>query len=328
MKSYTDCNCCACRYCCMCPNCHTCCTLEQAILDVCQSDYEFFLSKANVVGLGLGYKTVHGYTTRQKCIKVYVSKKHALKDLYPLDVIPYNYNGMKTDVVNIGRVNAISLVNELKPFPGSYSIGPLKTCICGSYGCLVKDNKNNFYILGSNLMFPNGKNIPLGTPIVEPLGKTDESKLSIAKLSKAISIKFMDPCNNASNYVNCSMAKILNPDFVSPKINILDIPKGLCMPKLGEVVTKLSKTTDLTKGKINSIGTTIIIDFPIGKSALFKNQIITTPMDLKDDEGDALLINKCNQIIGLGCGNSSGATVFNTMVDVLTYLNVDLVTKI
>src|SRR3712207_7677928 len=48
-------------------------------------DYNFFLQKSNVIGVGLGYKEKGGFRLPQKCINVFVSNKIPKNNLSPKD---------------------------------------------------------------------------------------------------------------------------------------------------------------------------------------------------------------------------------------------------
>ncbi|MEM3105026.1 MAG: hypothetical protein QXD69_05945 [Candidatus Bathyarchaeia archaeon] len=72
--------------------------------------------KPNVIGwsLQLMPKIVKGVETGEMAIRIYVTKKVPKALLKPEDVIPDEINGIKTDVVEIGRVKA--LANKTAPF--------------------------------------------------------------------------------------------------------------------------------------------------------------------------------------------------------------------
>lgn len=52
-----------------------CKTLDEKIKYITQNEYNYFLNKSNVVGVGLGYKIKNGFNTFQKCLSVFVSNK-------------------------------------------------------------------------------------------------------------------------------------------------------------------------------------------------------------------------------------------------------------
>jgi hypothetical protein len=56
------------------------------------------LSKANVVGVGVGPKNVSGQPTGELAIKVYVSRKVEPQSLTPEDLVEESIEGVPTDV--------------------------------------------------------------------------------------------------------------------------------------------------------------------------------------------------------------------------------------
>ena len=69
---------------------------EEAILDL-----------PNVVGLDVGYKVKDGKPTKELCLIVYVDKKVPENELSEKDRIPREIEGVKTDVVETGRLEAL-----------------------------------------------------------------------------------------------------------------------------------------------------------------------------------------------------------------------------
>ncbi|MBA7523043.1 hypothetical protein ES705_15166 [subsurface metagenome] len=61
----------------------------------------------NVVGLGASYRTKAGKPTDELCLVVYVEKKVPAAQLSKRDIIPKEIDGVKTDVVEMGRIEAL-----------------------------------------------------------------------------------------------------------------------------------------------------------------------------------------------------------------------------
>jgi len=61
------------------------------------------LKKKGVRGCGVGFKQVNGQKTEKLCIMCYVEKKKPESSLAPRDLIPRQIEGIKTDVVEIGK---------------------------------------------------------------------------------------------------------------------------------------------------------------------------------------------------------------------------------
>src|SRR2546429_5119855 len=87
--------------------------------------------RANVVGVAVGNKMIHGQDTKERCIVVFVERKRPEEELRHHDVVPKEIDGVLTDVVESGRFTAIPLVqsmdgnrtHRMRPALGGVSIG-------------------------------------------------------------------------------------------------------------------------------------------------------------------------------------------------------------
>jgi hypothetical protein len=64
------------------------------------------LERANVVGVGVGYKEIKHELTDQLALIVSVTEKQALSELAVEDVVPAELNGVLTDVQEVGQLKA------------------------------------------------------------------------------------------------------------------------------------------------------------------------------------------------------------------------------
>jgi len=130
-------------------------------LDEVKEKYrEELLKKANVVGVGVGYKIRKGVRTSIPCIIVLVTKKLPKEVLSPRDLIPEELEGVPTDVVESGdfyayglgaiaRVPYIVLVDRERterfdPVPVGVSIGNEKIT-SGTSNILVEDEEGELF---------------------------------------------------------------------------------------------------------------------------------------------------------------------------------------
>ncbi|MCD3216228.1 hypothetical protein G8S55_03035 [Clostridium botulinum C] len=298
------------------------CFINNKIAYICENECDYFFAKANVVGVALGYKLSKGFYSCQKCITVFVSKKIQEHELNVSDIIPKVYSGIATDVVESGRITIQSFDKKIRPAIGGYSIGPETSRITGSLGCLVSD-EHHLYMLGNNHILANENKVPLNSKILQPGvadGGTKADEVGI--LSKYIPIDFR---KDASNYVDCAIAKVLDKSKVSSNIAIMGIPKGVTDPRVGELVMKVGRTTELTGGVIININASIKLNYHSGEIML-KNQIITTNMSEVGDSG-SLLVTPENYAVGLVVGSGNSISIHNSIVPVLERLGVRIVTK-
>ena len=64
------------------------------------------LAKANVVGVGVGYRVAQGRRTDTIALVVMVRRKVAASRLSPEDVIPPELEGVPVDVQEVGAISA------------------------------------------------------------------------------------------------------------------------------------------------------------------------------------------------------------------------------
>src|SRR3712207_3785703 len=172
---------------------NSCCykTLDEKINYITHNEYNFFLNKPNVVGVGLGYKIKNGFNTFQKCLSIFVTNKLPLCNIPSNDMVPSYYYGIPTDVINTGTFHLQKLTKRVRPVPGGYDIGPALIKEGGTLGCVVTDGKY-CYLLTCNHTITLEESVPLNYSITQPSnvygGKSPEDV--IATLSKYIPFKY------------------------------------------------------------------------------------------------------------------------------------------
>lgn len=318
-------------------NCYNCFKLyneyekRKKIIYICKCQYQYFLSKSNVVGVGLGYKDIDGICTYEECIKVFVTEKISKNELPAKEIVPAVYEGIKTDVVTGGVFTECKLVSRIRPTLCGYAMGishgATKSVTTGTLGCLVKDEEN-IYILGSGHVLTGENLIPLGIPIMQPSIHYGGvvSRDTVAHLSKFIPLRYASSVEVPENYVDCAIGKILAKSLVTPKIAILNkLPLGVSSAKLKENVVKVGAISECTTGTVEAINATVYADYMRGKVVL-KDQILTTLMSVKGDSGSLLLDCKGNAI-GLLNSDSNKWSNYSDINNVLKMLNVSLITK-
>lgn len=294
------------------------------IINICNNEYMELMSMPNVVGIAFSYKFIDGEVTSIECIQVLVDKKLPLSELSIHHIIPHIYKGVKTDVYECGTIEALSNESN-QTFNCGDSVGALYIGSSGTAGAVVKSPYNkNYYLLSNNHVIAGANSADIGVPVLHPApydgGVYPQDQ--IASLSKFIPLKFDDNGNFPMNKVDCAIAKIKDPSF----INMSNLPYGKTYEFIGQEVKKLGRSTGLTTGKVMSIGATVKVNYSsVNKKALFKNQIVTTPMSEKGDSG-SLLLDKYNRGVGLLFSGTKNITLYNKIKDVLSLLNVKLVT--
>ena len=304
-------------------------TLEDKINFIVKYNYKNLLQLPNVERIGLGYKFINSYNTKKPCIHVLVKNKIPSDSLNFSSIIPTQYMGIKTDVIDLGgKVTQYSLKNRVRPLEYGYSIGAslYKT---GTLTCVVFRRKligKNYFLLSNNHVFADNNKLPLGSKIIQPShedGGKSETDL-VANLSEFVPLKFESLVHTYVNYVDAAIAKVTKTNLISNKIALIGRLNGVASATLNESVRKVGRTTGLTEGKIQTLNATIKIHPPSLPELLFKNQIIA---NIHQDFGDSgsILVNKDNKVLGLFMGGASSYSgIFNDFQDVLKYTKTEL----
>ena len=84
------------------------------------------LSKPNVVGVGYGYKDKGGQHTDELCVVALVRVKLPKSSLKADELIPATFDGVSTDVVQVGDIRALQeRTDRWRPAPGGVRHRPL-----------------------------------------------------------------------------------------------------------------------------------------------------------------------------------------------------------
>src|SRR3989338_1937463 len=281
------------------------------------------LSRANVVGVGIGEKIKDGMPQGRLCVKVYVEKKIAKAQLPKKDLFRSELSPVETDVEEVGKIVAQGNSGRYRPAPGGVSLGHYPIT-AGTLGCLVKDKKNGkVFILSNNHVLANSNNAKKGDPILQP-GPYDGGKKPkdiIGYLENWIEIKF----GKEANLIDSALARPKNVHSVKPEIMMIGLPKGVTRAKLAMSIQKSGRTTGYTTGKIKDISASVKVNYD-NKVALFRNQILTTNMSQGGDSG-SLVLDMKKRAVGLLFAGSELVTILNRIATVFNLLNIQLFTK-
>lgn len=288
------------------------------------------LGTGNIVGVGISEKKRGGRPTGRLGLTVYVVKKPKEKEFSIASdtEIPDEFNGIKTDVVEIGVIEAfksqpfVDSNRYPRPVPCGCSVGHINVT-AGTLGCLVKRGRSMF-ILSNNHVLANLNRARRGDPIIQP-GRADggsDPRNRIGRLSNFIPIRMGGP----SNLVDAAIALTTQ---VRPEILQIGRPNRIPIPpSRGMSVKKRGRTTELTtNGIIEDVNLTVRIDYRSAGWALFRNQIlIRKPGFSAGGDSGSLIVDHQNRPVGLlFAGNAiTGTTIANRISVVLHALGVQI----
>ncbi len=78
--------------------------LTEKARNVKDAHLHWLLQRANVVGVGVGYRWRHGIRTDTVAIVVMVKKKVPVSQLDPRDVLPSELDGIPLDIQEVGEI--------------------------------------------------------------------------------------------------------------------------------------------------------------------------------------------------------------------------------
>jgi hypothetical protein len=293
-------------------------------------------SVSGVQGFGIAEKITDGEQLEEVVLKVYVDKKKPkskLSDPVPKTVrVPGWEAPVATDVEEIGVLSTQPNTTRLRPAAPGFGVGHLQITV-GTLGCLVqkKGNKKTLYILSNSHVLANEGLAAAGDPIVQP-GRDDGGASPedvIAELTEWAPFQFT--ATGFPNLVDAAIAKVKSAESITSAIRLIGVPKGISSTvRRGMRVQKTGRTTDYTQGIIKDINFRPQIRYKKpggGKGRVgFRDQVLCTRYTDGGDSGSAVL-NMQGKIVGLHFAGSSSSSVFNRITNVLTALDIQVVTR-
>lgn len=331
----------------------------QAVLHSKEQHKQDLMNLPNVVGVGVGYRTIGGQKTDELSLKVLVVHKLPRAALTIAAMVPKRVDSVETDVIEVGELRAQQTPRDRwRPAPPGVSMGHYQITT-GTFGAVVRDRASGAQlILSNNHVLANSNEASPGDPILQP-GTADGGTVQndlIARLERFCPIEFnTEPgtCSLAGTYarlgnwlaklagsdhrlevrvyrpqavnlVDAAVARPLEADWISAEILGIGPVSGTLPAALGMPVRKSGRTTGLTTGEIIVLDATVTVNYGPGRAASFENQIITTPMSQGGDSGSLLVHAAENKAVGLLYAGSSQSTIHNPIQAVLDCLEVDL----
>lgn len=182
-------------------------------------EYEL-LAKNNVVGVGVGYKESHGVLTDDIAVVVLVERKKPLAALQPEDLIPRDLEGMKTDVIEVGFLQANQTARDrFRPIiPSGVSIGHYKVT-AGTLGTVVKDRATQeLFLLSNNHVFANCNDAVLTDPILQPAAMDGGQNPAdvVARLERYVKLLFTDDPPGVPELIGPPAPAVPTPPVTNP----------------------------------------------------------------------------------------------------------------
>ena len=144
------------------------------LLEAQRLSQDDLLRRRGVVGVAIGFRNYKERSTDQLAVTVLVEQKKPVEALSDADLVPQQVNGMRTDVIEIGRLEAqIDPRDRFRPnIPAGVSIGHYSVT-AGTLGAVVYDRDTGEpLLLSNNHVLANSNGASIGDVILQP-GPTD-----------------------------------------------------------------------------------------------------------------------------------------------------------
>jgi len=256
------------------------------------------------------------------------------------DKVPDKIDGFKTEVIVIGKIKALSLLQlekakppytfsatvsrtgKVRPIVGGISLGVPEDAyggkMAGTLGLIVYGPNNDLYILSNaHVIAMNSKAqfLPLGTAVLQPgtydVGTAEDQ---VGVLYKYIKITFGP---KGKNYADAAIAKITIDNYLVSEVLDSDNQNtykisGITEVSIGDTVRKSGRTTGVTTNTVFDTGATVKVWYTLSKWAIFYDQILVRqPFIESGDSGSPVdkPVDKDGAFVGLAFAGSSSTAV-------------------
>jgi hypothetical protein len=296
------------------------------------------LRRHDLLGVGVGLKVTAGRATGQPCVKAFVREKlpRALlsgERLMP-EAIASPAGEISTDVeqmemptappwrIDPGGLREAASADTRprdRPVRGGDSIAHFRSLL-GTAGVVMPDPADPAatVVLSCNHVLAELNRARLGDPVLQPAW-SDGGRLpfdACGSLYRFVPVRFG---LSTGNRVDAAIARVPGGapfiEWIGPLRSVSPVEECL----VGAPVFKVGRTTGLTKGFVQAVHFTGWIPYsPVlgGGVALFREQVVTTPMAAFGDSG-AVLCDSAANGLGLLFGGSSTHTLYNSLELVL-----------
>ncbi len=284
---------------------------------------------ANVVAVGASFKQKGGKPTSTRSLTVFVEKKLPKSDLAREDIVPAELDGIPTDVVEVGKIEALAFTAKQRPAVPGFSIGH-HAITAGTFGCVVEDLRRrdgtggDYLILSNNHVLADVNKGRQGDLILQP-GPFDGGQFpsdAVATLDRFEPIVLSGFANPPGyNLVDAAVARPQDSRLITPSIIGVAMPNAIGQALPGMAVLKVGRTTEVTAGVVLATNATVAVGYGADGIGTFRHQIITTGMAAGGDSGSLLMDFNLNAV-GLLFAGSAVITIHNHIADVEVALGV------
>jgi hypothetical protein len=288
----------------------------------------------NLVGIGIGEKTIANRPTSALCVKVLVAKKYPPGRITRSDRIPASIGGVLTDVDGVGYARKFQFPKQVRhrPVPGgvsgSLAFEAVGVRYAGTLGVIVvdRDQPSVLYALSNNHVLANENRAAIGSAVVQPAildgGKPADR---VAALDRFVPLRY----NNEPNSMDAAIARFDSGIGVTEVILNLGAPAGSGDPTLNLLVRKAGRTTGVTEGIVRTVQFDVVnVVYEQGSVRMDNVMVIEGVKGSFSRPGDSgsAVVDPQGTVIGLLFAGSDKVTFAIPIQRVLQQLRVDIAT--
>lgn len=277
------------------------------------------IRKKNVVGVGVGPRNGTGETS----IIVLVTAKEENTALDAEDTIPTRIEGVRTDVIEVGRLEPMADNTDRKrPVCGGISAVWDKGTAC-TLGCVVIKNGKKYALQNTHCANPHWAGAKLGDPIIQPSpndggrkGKRDIIGYSSEYLALVLDSTHPNPFDSALVELTVDGTELELDGIGTISPTPADVAPG-------DAVIKSGRTTGVQNTTVLAIGVTTYVNFGakygVGK---FTNQILAENKDgyfTSGGDSSSLVINSRRQPIGQIFAGSQSVAIISPIKPIMQH---------
>lgn len=293
-------------------------------------------SSDNIIGIGIGAKLTDGTAIAgQEALHVYVRVKIPPQFLGAQELVPTQFDGLPTDVIEVGEVTALQSLKTWqrfgrhRPLSCGVSVGhPLITA--GTLGCLVEKDGNH-YLLSNNHVLANCNAASLGDHIIQP-GAADGGMSPADNLATLSAFQSLD-FTGAANEIDAAIALVGAETQTTVEAEIIDIglpSKTLKAAVQYQSVRKHGRTTGHTVGVVMALSVDLWVNYPPFGRAWFEEQISivgvgSLPFSQGGDSGSLIVDAVTREPVALLFAGGNQITYANPIDKVLSHFGVSIV---
>jgi hypothetical protein len=225
-----------------------------------------WLSRPNVVGIGIGPKVTGGRETGEQAVLVFVERKQAAAAadfLVPPTLAAAGAEPVPTDVQETGP-NRLEVLNQrVRPVPGGYQISAENMPGTGTLGVSIVWGGKYRSITNNHVIAKNGNE---KAPVYEPDKSADNAIGTVDGMTPVVTYPTSTQPSPVYNRQDLAWS-YTNQSIASPDIHLIGRPTGIRAAVAGEQVKLIGKqTAKVQTARIADVRTLAVVEWARGTS--------------------------------------------------------------